>query len=188
MSDFLSIEESKQKFMDDISKNASFIATVISQGELKSGTKDGDDWMNKKFTLDDGKTREDMIVWNDDIKKLKVGYRYEFNSPYWTESDKYGIQLNLGQYCEVKCIGTEQKQETLEKTEEPKQDPVLAGEDKKFEQYILIEHRKLSFITKVVQAELGKELPDNHEPRGDVVWVRTLAIYEQYKKQENMGC
>lgn len=114
----MKIEESKQKYKDGVTKNGSFIATVVGQSDLKSGTGAKGDWTNRTFTLDDGNTQEKLIAWNDDVKLLKVGYKYEFNSPYWSDY-KGNPQLSLGNYCQVKCIGGGETQTTMESGSSP---------------------------------------------------------------------
>lgn len=120
MNDFLTIAESEKKFLDGISKSASFIATVISEGELKAGTGQNGDWMRKEFTIEDATKTIKITAWNEEIKSLKVGYKYEFNSPYWKEY-KGSPQLSLGQYCQVKCIGSAGTQETFNESKNEEQ-------------------------------------------------------------------
>lgn len=91
----------------------SFVGTIRSAGDLKSGTKDGRDWTKKVFIIEDDSTAVDMVAWGDDISKFKVGNRYEIVNPLWKEYNG-DITVNISRYCQVKLIGTSGTQSTME--------------------------------------------------------------------------
>lgn len=99
MTDFKTIEQCKSEM------KGNFIGTVISQGDLKSGTKDGRDWTKKNFLIEDATSSIEITAWNEDIQKLKVGGKYEFCGCWWKEYDGKPT-LSFGKYAQVKLIGT----------------------------------------------------------------------------------
>jgi len=104
---FLKISEARDAM------KGSFVGTIRSAGDLKSGTKDGRDWTKKVFIIEDDSTAVDMVAWGDDISKFKVGNRYEIVNPLWKEYNG-DITVNISRYCQVKLIGTSGTQSTME--------------------------------------------------------------------------
>lgn len=101
MADFLTIAEAKAAM------KGSFVGVVITAGDLKSGTKDGKDWSKKVYQIQDATATVPLTTWNDDIAKFKIGGKYEIVNPWWKEYQG-NVQLELGKYCEVKLVGTDE--------------------------------------------------------------------------------
>lgn len=100
MTDFVTISEG-------ISAKAGNIKGVIIQaGDLKSGTKDGNDWTRKDFVIEDKTGSLKITAWNDDIKLFHLGNIYEITKPQWTVyQDKPSISPSKSGG--VSCVGVQ---------------------------------------------------------------------------------
>lgn len=87
-------------------QKGSFIGVVIKESALSAGSKDGSDWTKKTYTIQDTTANIDLVAWNEDVNKIKVGCKYEFVGLWWKEY-KGTVQLSFGNYAQVKLIGTE---------------------------------------------------------------------------------
>ncbi len=185
MSDFLTIDQARKKFTAGESKNISFIATVIKQGELKSGTKGDKDWTNKRFTLQDSSGEIEITLWDYDVSLLKIGYKYEFLKPYW--SDYQGNpQVTNNNYGKITVIGTATNQTVIDETPEESSTPQADVHNEPtddLEKFTLVENTIISKIFKIVRAEIQKETDGSEQVRGDVVWVRTKEIYNLWRRK-----
>jgi len=81
-------------------------ATVVKVGDLNAGSKNGKDWTNRKFTLDDGSEIIDITCWNDDTKKFQLGVTYQIVNAWWKEYQGKP-QLDLGRYAQVTIVGSD---------------------------------------------------------------------------------
>lgn len=86
----------------DLNKG-SFKGTCISQSDLKSGTKDGKDWLMKKFTLEDTTGTIQITAWSEEIKLFKVGLFYEIETP-WFKQYEGKWSCNIGEFCKVTAV------------------------------------------------------------------------------------
>jgi len=90
----------------------SFKGVIIKQGDLKSGTKDGNDWTKKVFTIGDDSGSVDLVTWGDEIKQFEIGKLYEFVNPWWkTYEGKVSVQI--GKYGTAKFIGDAKPEDTM---------------------------------------------------------------------------
>jgi len=89
-----------------VRQKGSFIGVVIKESALSAGSKDGNDWTKKTFTIQDVTANIDLIAWNEEVTKIKVGCKYEFVGCWWKDY-KGTVQLSFGNYAEIKLIGTE---------------------------------------------------------------------------------
>ena len=105
MTDFVTIKEGIRLFLEDNKRNPSFIGTVYAQSDLRSGTKDGRDWTNRTFTIEDSTDEIELTAWGDEIKLIKIGYKYEFTTPWWKDYEGK-VQLGLGKWASIKCVGS----------------------------------------------------------------------------------
>jgi hypothetical protein len=107
----------------------SFIGTVIKQSDLKSGTKDGEDWTMKKFTIEDATDSIELTAWGDEINRIKVGYKYEFTNLWW-KTYKDSPTLAFGKFATIKNVGSAQiptkdvAQEVIDKVETIEKKPL----------------------------------------------------------------
>lgn len=76
------------------------------------------------------------------------------------------------------CKNSETPQESATLQEKPKIDDKPLDE---LEKFALQENTIISKITKVVRIQLEKETDGTDPVRGDVVWVRTKEIYNQWR-------
>jgi len=117
MTEFISIDEAQSLLMKEGKKNSSICATVISIGDLKSGTSTKGDWTKKDITLKDDSGEQILTAWNDDIKKFELNVTYKIESPYWLIYNAKP-QLSLGKYATVTIAA------------EPISDPISSTPDK----------------------------------------------------------
>lgn len=182
MTDFVTIAESKKKYLDGVTKNASFIATVIQSGDLKSGTKNNNDWSNKKFTIRDSTETLEITAWGDEIKLLEIGGKYEFNTPYW--SDYQGKpQLAMGQYCKVVLLEKSSTQTTMEQpavgksTPEPTKEASNSPLSPDMITTVSNEARTLFYIRQQVEATVKAIQVD---PNQGMIWQMTEIIHHKF--------
>jgi len=81
-------------------RKGSFIAEVISLGEVTTGTSDKGAWSKQSATLKDNSSIQQMTLWNADIGQLDLHNFYQFENPYWTEYNGEP-QVALGNYCKL---------------------------------------------------------------------------------------
>jgi len=62
----------------------------------------------------------------------------------------------------------------------------MLGTNAAVTEFTLKEHTVLSQMTKVVEAEMKKELKDNQEPQGNIVWVRVAEIYKNWNESKGI--
>ena len=98
--EFVSIKEATAALKGSIK------AIVINESDLKSGTTNGKDWTKRSFTIEDSSGRIEMTIWNEDVKKFKVGYTYEIVNPWWKQYEGKP-QLDLGKYAQVTIVASE---------------------------------------------------------------------------------
>ncbi len=92
----------------------SFVGIIVKIGDLKSGTGDQGDYTYKRLTIQDVTASLELTVWNEDIKKFVLGGKYEIINAYAKE---YKGTLGLGiQYAEVKLVGTNKQQATMDES------------------------------------------------------------------------
>ena len=189
MTEFVTIEESKQKFLNGESKSASFVATAI-QKEEPQGNK-----QPYRFLLDDGRTQEKITVWPDDVSKIKVGSKYEFNGPYWKDY-KGTPQVSVSQYTAIKEIEISENQQKIDITAppqilEPKQIIPSRDELPKLgegsEEAVTGEAITLLQIRRRVAETVKKYEVDPHP---GMIWEMTAQIYEtmfkkNFEREEN---
>lgn len=161
----------------------SIIAKVVGVSEAKSGVGDKGKWENQIATLKDHSGTMPILLWNDDIGKLDQGQHYKFEAPFWT-TYKNEPQLSLGKFCTIHpatkddLLGSETPEEsaTLQEKHDVNKEPTS-----KLEKFVLEENSLLTAISSIVRAELTKEQDTDNPVRGDVVWVRTKEIYNQWR-------
>jgi len=109
MPDFISIKEAKAL------RKGNIVFTVVSLGELKSGTtKSGDEWQKQVAVIKDDSGAMNLTLWNETIGKVIDGKYYTLENAYWTEY-KDEPQLSLGKF--YKLNETSQLEEpTLDET------------------------------------------------------------------------
>ncbi len=184
MSEFLSIADARQAM------KGSIVATVTNIGDLKSGTNAKGDWTMKIITLADGSGREDMAVFNEEIKLFKLNYKYEIVNPWWKVNEKNELAFTLGQYAKVKAVSEAPIQETIDdEAQEIKQhlDEQIQDEDvSALVEFTLKQNKIISKISEVVRTNLEKQRKDTSDAiRGDVVWVRTKEIYNSWQEKNH---
>lgn len=107
MTEFLFIADARQDM------KGSIVATVTNIGDLKSGTNSKGDWTMKIITLADGSGKEDMAVFNEEIKLFKLNCKYEIENPWWKVNAKNELAFALGQYAKVKMVSDDTAQEPI---------------------------------------------------------------------------
>jgi len=96
-------------------KNAlkgSFKGAVIHAGDLKSGTKNGKDWIKKIFTIQDDSATVDLVAWDSEVTNFKVGYVYEIVNPWWKVYEG-NASVQVGKYGTAKVIGSANAGDTM---------------------------------------------------------------------------
>lgn len=184
---FLTIAEAKSKFISLGEKNGSFIATVITVGDLKSGTKNNEDYSYKKFTLKDDSDTVEITTWGNDVNRLKKGVQYKFTKPYWN-TYKETAQISFNQYGSVEEVTGQTEQTRMEHTakEQTETPERVHISEEGLEEFTLKQNTILSQMTKIVYDELQKDVDsgsDHATVRGDIVWVRVLAIYQEWNSK-----
>lgn len=173
---FLKITEAKS------ANKGSFIGTVIKQGDLKSGTtKDGKDWTKKVFTLEDDSDSIEITTWDEEIKLFKVGNKYEITNPWWKMYEGK-LNLNVGQHCQVKLIGTCASQSTIEAsapTTAPTSDEYLKQKQKEIQEQEIKNKSNLEEKIQSLFTNDELELMDKESNRLLVLesfWIKKLTI------------
>lgn len=176
MTEFISLSDARQAM------KGSFVGTVISIGDLKSGTKDGNDWSNKKITVEDTSARITLTVWNEEIKLFELNKTYEFHTP-WFKMYKDEPVLALGKFAQiVKITSTQQEAITANEPEKPIDDTSLESLPEisdMFKDFIRIETVSLLSIEAEVRETMKpfrKIINDQH------VGMITKEIYRESKK------
>jgi len=96
--DFISIKEAKALGKGNIR------FTVVSLGELKSGTaKSGDEWQQQVVVIKDDSGAMNLTLWNENIGEVIDGKSYTLENAYWTEY-KGEPQLSLGKFYKLNEI------------------------------------------------------------------------------------
>jgi len=96
--DFISIKEAKALGKGNIR------FTVVSLGELKSGTaKSGDEWKKQVAVIKDASGAMNLTLWNENIGEIIDGEFYTLENAYWTEY-KDEPQLSLGNFYKLNKI------------------------------------------------------------------------------------
>lgn len=173
----------------------SFIGTVIKQDDLKSGTKNGQDYTYKKFTIQDVTGDIELVAWNDDVKQFKIGNKYEFIDTWCKD---YQGKLSLGiTYAKVKLIGTSTTQATMPEstTTTPEPTPEDAKPSKEeingnklpasieaFNEFVEIETVMLLQIEKTVTSTMKHYLPKLTDVNGQKVGMFVKEIYRLAKQ------
>lgn len=164
----------------------SFIGYITKMGDLKSGTNDKGDYTYKKFTIQDETASLELTAWNDEIKKFSLGGKYEIINAYAKEyKGKVGISI---QYAEVKLIGKEEKQETLESKQEspPKEATKLPSMPDALDCFTETQTIKILQIEETVRKTLKhfKPLPPMQSYDGGYIGMMVKEIYRLSQKEE----
>ncbi len=180
---------------DAIADNkGNFVATVISVGDLKSGTKNGRDWSMKKITVEDATATLEIGCFGDEVKLFKLGCKYEI-FPWWKERHEGNPNVGIGKYGQVKLVGTDEiinesdidlSHTSLPQSMVTEETRGEIGEetpkpDLDFKAFIINENKELAQIAEVVREEMKKENPTT-EPNGQIIGLRVKEIYQEWKK------
>lgn len=172
----------------------SFIGIVVKIGDLQSGTNNSGNYTYKRITIQDVTASVEITAWNEDIKKFVLGGKYEIINAYGKE---YQGTVGLGiQYAEVKLIGTDKAQSTMDETPqqsallEEKQETTPNVESKipatnpNLADFIEGEMVAMLQIEKEVRSNLHhfKPLPKMDDYDGSYVGMLTKEIYRESKK------
>jgi len=172
----------------------SFIGTIINIGDLKSGTNNTGDYTYKRFLIQDAKATLELTAWDDEIKKFVMGGKYEIINAY---AKDYKGKVSLGiQYAEVKLIGTDKQQSTIDETPEqsasleekqenpPKVESKIPTINPNLADFVETDMVTLLQIEQEVRTILHhyKPLPKMQEYEGSYVGMLTKEIYREAKK------
>lgn len=175
----------------------SFVGVVVKIADLQSGTNNNGDYTYKRITIQDDTASVEITAWNDDIKKFVLGGKYEIINAYAKE---YNGTVGLGiQFAEVKLIGTDKAQSTMDETPQQSatlEETVNSAVNKPVEKTKLpkipesfssfIEDETVAFlqIEKEVRVNLHhfNPLPASQEYNGDYVGMMVKEIYRESKK------
>jgi len=185
MIEFFSISDARQAM------KGGFVGTVTKIGDLKSGTNAKGDWDMKIITLSDGSGREDMAVFNEEIKLFKLNCKYEIINPWWKEKNEK-LSLTLGQYAKVKMVSEDVTQETIidDDNQVPTSDEYLkqrqAEVDKKLNALPEIDETlgkqadSISLIMYQIKQHIDKNIRQYEElPNQGMIWEMTKEVYHQ---------
>ena len=161
MTEFLSIADARQDM------KGSIVATVTNIGDLKSGTNARGDWTMKIITLADGSGQVEMALFNNDITKFKLNFKYEIVNPWWKNNAEGKLALALGDYAKVKIISDDTTQEPI--IDDDAQVPTS-------EEYL--KNRQTEIDAKL------KSLPELDEKDGELADAVSLKMY-QFKQHIN---
>ncbi len=193
MTEFTTIQKSRELFLKEGKSNTSFVCTVIKEGELTSGTKNNKDWSKKVFTVKDATGSIEIITWNAETNLLRVGYKYEINNPWW--NDYAGkINLRIGQYAKIKCVGPNNSQSIIEEPSgdvppEPKCSSSadvlnLPEPSADFDKLVTKETILLLNIEKTVIAAVMKFVDKSFSPNPNKIGMFVKEIYKQIKSKD----
>ncbi len=150
---------------------------VIRQSDLKSGTKNGNDWSRKTFTIQDASGDIEITAFNEEIQFLKVGQCYEIESPWWKEYNG-NWSLNIGQYCKITKVDnpptqtTTNKIQQLEPIEEKLPDSLILPSDVESETIVLLQIEEIVINTM-------KKFKPGVEPNSQKVGMFVKEIYRR---------
>jgi len=172
----------------------SFVGVVVKIGDLQSGTNNIGDYTYKRITIQDVTASIEITAWNDDIKKFVMGGKYEIINAYGKE---YKGSVGLGiQYADIKLIGTDKQQSTMDETPQqsatleekqenhPKVESKIPQMPSTLQDLVETETLQLLQIEKEVRTVLHhyKPLPKMQDYDGSYVGMLTKEIYRESKK------
>ncbi len=181
MTDFFSISDARQAM------KGSFVGTVTNIGDLKSGTNAKGDWTMKIITISDGSGREDMAVFNDEIKLFKLNCKYEITTPWWKEKDGK-LSLTLGQYAKVKMVSEDSPPETTIPIDDESQERINKINKKvdslpEIDEILAKEADFMSLTMYQIKQRIDKNIRQFEDsPNQGMIWEMTKIIYEKHSE------
>lgn len=158
-----------------------FTATVITIGDLESGTTNSRDWTKKNITIEDVSERVTFAAWGDEIKLFDLGKTYDFENAWFKMYDGKPT-LAIGKYCKVILNENPAVPHPGPSTVGQEQLPAAAAVpaiSAALKEFVLSENILIIQIEKVITAqheELG--IPFN----GQQIGMHTREIYLQARK------
>lgn len=174
MDNFVSISEARN------AKKGSFVGAVIKMSEPDERHGTTGTYEMQIVTLSDKSGTVDIAVFNEEMNFFELNCTYEVK-PWWKDDGKVGIgKWGVVKKIDAPAIGKPTDDSHTAKIKE------LPAVDEALKEFTLKEHTVLSQITEIMMVEMAKGLPDNQEPRGDIMWVRVAEIYKNWNESKGL--